>query len=357
MLIVGGGPAGLAAALTLLNQTDLYVCVVESSDYSGARIGESVSPGIIPLLRYLKIEDEFLAAGHIPSSGIDAAWGTSNIRSRDFFFTGHGEGWNLDRRAFDTMMAQAVRKRGGALFTSAKIMHYKKEEKWSAKILLGNEEQITVQSDFVIDASGKGASFARTLGAKWQVIDKMVGVAGMYKTKKESDVQAFTLLESTPEGWWYSNMLPDNMRVVVFMTDGDIAKKLGMQKKENWDLFLKETLHVQKTLKGAKLAAPPRILPAHSQVIKKADLSDWLPAGDAAASFDPLSSMGIGHAIVSGISAARAAYNHLKSDGTMIGQYIDNVNENFERYLQNRKRFYSYEKRWREKPFWKRRNA
>ena len=90
--IIGGGPAGCAAALTLLNQTSFKVGILESTNYDNFRVGESVSPNFLSLLRYLKVEDEFSSEMQISSPGIDTSWGSSNLRSRDFFFTGQGNG-------------------------------------------------------------------------------------------------------------------------------------------------------------------------------------------------------------------------------------------------------------------------
>jgi flavin-dependent dehydrogenase len=357
VLIVGGGPTGCAAALTLLNQTSFDVCVIEATDYTNTRIGESVSPSITTLMRYLGIENDFFACNYLPSYGIDAAWGTARILTRDFFFTGQGNGWNLNRKLFDNMMADAVRKRNGSIFTSAKIINQNKNGKlWCLTTLRNDGSKMKLYADFVIDASGKNASFARNLGTKWQVLDQLVGVAAIYKIKMIED-QSTTLVESTKNGWWYSTLLPDNKRIVVFMTDGDIAKKLGIKKAETWNEWLKKTLHIQKTVKGATRIEGPKIFPAYSHIIKKTDPVKWVPAGDAVASFDPLSSIGIGHAIVSGIEAARIAHNTIQSDGHLISKYLEKAFENFEQYLKNRSHFYSYEKRWKDSPFWKRRHT
>lgn len=356
VLVVGGGPAGLAAAISLLNNPTLKVGVIESTDYTNHRVGESVSPGIIPLLRYLGIEKEFLESRHIPSFGIDAAWGSSKIYSRDFFFTGYGNGWNLDRSAFDQMMAHAVQKRNGILLKSTKLVkiNSKKKDSWDVIASNGNDE-IRIKADFVIDASGKSATFARQLGAKWQVIDNLVGVVGIYKIKKSKNVHSYMLLESAPDGWWYSTLLPDNKRIIVFMTDSDIAKNAKIQDIRSWHQKISKTTHIQKTIKNAKLIIVPKVFPAYSQLIKKTEFLNWVPAGDAVASFDPLSSIGIGHAIASGIHAARIAYHVLKSDNRLLLQYHDSVMNNFEQYLLNRKYFYGFEQRWKDKIFWKRR--
>ena len=82
-----------------------------------------------------------------------------------------------------------------------------------------------------------------------------------------------------------------------------------------------------------------------------------IPAGDATASFDPLSSIGIGHAISSGIHAARIVHASLKSNDDFLSEYMHNVQQNFSEYMLNKKHYYSMEQRWKDKPFWKRRHA
>ena len=355
VIIIGGGPAGSAAALALLNNTSMKLCIIESTEYHNMRIGESVSPGIIPLLRYLKIENEFFATKHIPSQGIDAAWGSNRILSRNFLFTGQGTGWHLDRQMFDHMMGEAIKKRNGLLIPQTKFLNNNEAENWNLLVESKDGNKIHVKANFVIDASGKSASFARSLGTKYKVFDNLVGIVGVYDVGVEEDTQHATLIESVPNGWWYATPIPDNKKIIVFMTDSDIAKATRIQELENWNLELKKTIHINAVKKGS-LIIPPRIFPAYSQVITDTTLKNWIPAGEAASSFDPLSSMGIGYAMLSGIHAAQVAHNVLKSDGNFLPLYINDSIRNFYQYLQNRRRFYRYEKRWGESLFWKRRH-
>jgi len=356
VVIIGGGPAGSAAALTLLNNTSMKVCVVESTNYDNMRIGESVSPGLLPLLRYLKIEDEFFATKCIPSQGIDASWGSNKILSRNFLFTGQGVGWHLDRQMFDKMISKAVKKRNASLLTQTKLLKSNRTGKnWNLLVQGSDTSKMHLQANFVIDASGKSASFARGLGIKWKIFDNLVGTAGVYDMGTNKDVQHATLIESVPDGWWYVAPIPDNKKITVFMTDADIAKTKQIDNPDNWNVEIDKTLHIKNAVKDGVLATPLKIFPAYSHMIMDTNLNNWIPAGEAASSFDPLSSMGIGYAMLSGIHAARVAYNIVKSNGDFLSLYINDIIRNFENYLQNRRRFYRYEKRWSDRPFWKRR--
>src|SRR5437867_11469256 len=95
--VIGGGPAGAAAALTLRRYTGLRVVMIERSHYEKVRIGETVSPALQPLLDYLGVWDAFQEQGHAAAHGTAAAWGSSALEWHSFLVNGLGEGWHLDR--------------------------------------------------------------------------------------------------------------------------------------------------------------------------------------------------------------------------------------------------------------------
>jgi len=354
--IVGGGPAGSAAALSLLKYSGLRVAVVESTNYKELRVGETVSPSLLPILRYLDVEEDFLKDRHLPSYGINSVWGTSQMISRNFLFTGQGNGWHLDRKKFDYMMASKVRELGGSLLTWARIVRFSHDKKknWQFTISDKHGKKLKISTRFVIDASGKRAVFARKLGTRWKIYDRLIGVASFFKLGKQVE-QAMTI-ESVADGWWYSSPLPQDKMVAVFMTDSDIGRTLHIQKPENWLRLLDKTTYVKKSLNSAKMVNPPKIYAAHSQVFENIRPDHWIPAGEAAVSFDPLASRGIGYAMTSGIEAARAVRVRLNhADGKPLSLYLKNLVTDFGQYLKSRTNYYSIERRWKDEPFWNRR--
>ena len=106
--IVGGGPAGCAAALTLRrylpNVSATLVTRPVSSMVDAPAVGETLSPGVLPLLNYLGLREEFLHLGHLPSGGTASAWGSGHLFERNYLFTGQGHGWHLDRSRFDAWL-------------------------------------------------------------------------------------------------------------------------------------------------------------------------------------------------------------------------------------------------------------
>ncbi|MGC2697329.1 MAG: tryptophan 7-halogenase, partial [Candidatus Angelobacter sp.] len=81
----------------------------------------------------------------------------------------------------------------------------------------------------------------------------------------------------------------------------------------------------------------------------------WLAAGDAASTFDPLSSQGIMKAMRSALRAAQAIVRHLRGRGTALAQYAELVEREYDRYLDARAAYYRLEQRWPDSPFWQQR--
>ena len=77
--------------------------------------------------------------------------------------------------------------------------------------------------------------------------------------------------------------------------------------------------------------------------------------GDALMSLDPLCGYGVVEAMGSGIKAAEWLQSRQSLENTGIPPWIEELTEHFNSYVQARLLSYGDEKRWRESPFWRRR--
>ncbi len=356
VLVVGGGPAGTAAALTLLQNTSLRIGLVERTGYAAWRIGETLPPSVPPLLEYLGAWESQTAHAHLPAHGTSAVWGNPELTARSFLFSGRGHGWHLDRRRFDAELAERVRDLDGRVFLRATVREARWERGWH--ILLGHAggaAQTRVTARFLIDATGQNAVIARRHGARQVRYDHLMGLVARYAAPDLDD--AATLVESSPAGWWYSAVVPDRRIVVAFMTDADMVRRYHLNWGERWRDLLAVTHHTRLRLLDGQAEGSIRICRAHTQLLNPVAGEGWLAVGDAAASFDPLASMGVGYALLSGIEGARAAHSALDGDTTAPAGYAASVRRHFGEYLELRYRHYYAEQRWRDQPFWKRRHV
>ncbi|MBO3457315.1 lysine-epsilon-oxidase maturase LodB [Aetokthonos hydrillicola Thurmond2011] len=356
--IIGGGSAGTALALTLCLYSKLIVAVIERTAYDNIRIGENVSASLLPLLDYLQVKESFLADNHLPVYNVAAIWGDSLLHSRPSIFNQIGEGYLLDRGEFDAMLAEQVVSRGGQLYLQTKCLEGEQLDGGGWRLLLAGDsgESFWLEARYLVDATGRQSRIAKRLGAKSIIFDSLVGISAFLDFDKNKPKTEEIVIESVPEGWWYSAWLPDGKLSVVLMTDVDIMRQQRLHKAQPWISLLSKANHTSNRARGGTLIYPLAIKPAHSHILDRAVGEDWMAVGDACASFDPLSSMGIGHAMTSGSHAAVALIEHLSSNkGGLLKEYQSGLERNFETYLRMRHMYYEMEKRWLEAPFWKRR--
>ncbi len=356
--IIGGGPAGTALALTLCLYSKLTVAVIERTAYDTVRIGEHISGSLLPLLDYLQVKETFLADNHLPVYNVAAIWGNSLLHSRPSILNQIGEGYLLDRQEFDPMLAEQVVRQGGQLYLQTKCLEGERLEGGGWRLLLDRDsgEPFLLEARYLVDATGRQSRLAKRLGAKSLVCDSLVGISAFLDFENNKPKTEEILVESVPEGWWYSAWLPDGKLIVVLMTDVDIMRQQQLHKDHQWSYLLSKANHTSKRARGGTLGYPLAVKPAHSHILDRAVGDDWIAVGDAATAFDPLSSMGIGYAMTSGSHAAVALIEHLSSNkGGLLKEYQSGLERNFETYLKMRHMYYEMEKRWLEAPFWQRR--
>ena len=352
--IVGGGPAGCAAGLSLrAHAPGLRVALLEASDYESPRIGETLPPLSRRLLEHLGVWDAFRRQNHRKVHGTAAAWGSSLPEERDFLFNTQGNGWHLDRAAFDAFLADEAEHRGVAVLRQTRVRRATRDGSlWTLKT--GGGDPLT--SRFLVDATGSSAAFARRCGARFVASDRLAGFARLFEEDETRDPR--TLVEAFSDGWWYTAGLPGGLRIAACLTDTDLARGLRLGEPAAWTRQLEATGQVRELLLGARPRGPVLVRATQSRRLEPAAGDGWLAVGDAASLFDPLSSQGILKGLRSGIFASYAIGDLLvQGDERGLTRYIRYVREEFESYNRVRARYYAEERRWPESPFWQRRTG
>jgi flavin-dependent dehydrogenase len=352
-VIVGGGPAGSAAGLSLRSHAPgLSVVQIEASAYTSPRIGETLPPPSRRLLEHLGVWEAFRRQGHAPVVGTTAAWGAAITQENDFLFNRHGDGWHLDRTAFDSMLAGEAERRGARRIESRVIEADREDGGWRLSLLNGPD----LRARFLIDATGSSATFARKLGARFVAADRLTGFVRFFEDRYGNDPRS--LVEAFEDGWWYTAGLPGGLRIAACMTDADLARRLRLGDPESWSRRLDAAEQVRARLQGARPQGDIVVRAACSRRLDPAVGEGWLAVGDAASVFDPLSSSGITKALRSGIFASYAIGDLLvQGDDRGLERYRRYVEDEFQGYCRVRARYYAEERRWPESEFWQRRAA
>jgi flavin-dependent dehydrogenase len=353
--VIGGGPAGLATALRLAEPPGLSVTVLERAEEPRVKIGETVPPEVRPVLEGLGVWPAFQAAGHLPGWGTSSCWGSPDLGYNDFLFQPAGHGWHLDRARFEADLEKEAVARGVCVRRSVGVRTAMEiSDGWSLRVRTAKGEE-SLRARIVVDASGRQAAFASQQGARRLAFDALAGVYRFFVPHRPRET-GLTLVEADENGWWYSAALPGGRAVACFMTDADLLHRLRLGGDAGWQAQAARSRQTAARLRAATALGPPRVKPAASSVLDLAAGRAWLAVGDAASTFDPLSSRGILKALLSGTRAAAAVRSALAGDREALPLYAEQVWSEMERYLAVREQHYGLERRWPGAPFWSRRH-
>lgn len=355
--IVGGGPAGCAAALALLQRGLDGVVLIEAGDYGRPRVGESLPPDTRELLMRLGLWEAFRQQGHDPCLGSCSAWGDDQIGYNDFISNPHGSGWHLDRQRFERWLADEAVARGARLLGGTRLNALEPTAQ-GYRLHLRGQAPHTLHADYLIDASGGHARAARLLGARFQELDQLICLYGFFTRPATAAANHLTLLEATEYGWWYRASLPDGQLCIALACDQPGLRELGANDWRRWLNLLADTRHAAANLEGHGFD-PSRMLasPAPSCRLDRVTGHRWLAVGDAASRFDPLLARGIHKALEDGIAAADVIAGWLANDDEPAQHYEEQFQQRYQEFRDMRHYLYAQERRWPESPFWQARHG
>jgi flavin-dependent dehydrogenase len=361
--IVGAGPAGSAIARRLA-QAGCRVALLERSRFDVPRVGESLAPGVQPLLADLGVWPAFTALAPLPSYGTRSAWGGPEADEYSHVMTPYVTGWHVDRLAFDRMLVDAAVAAGAQLHLATRVVGCTRAHHDGGPALVHVAQRSdpdgrdSLSADLLIDCSGRAAVVARRLGARRLVFDRLVGLAAHFDDPG-ADERCCTLVETSSDGWWYSAPVQRGRSVAMLMTDGDLARVHELAVAPAWYDALRRAPLTHARIADATLSWGPRTFSALSQRLLRdpADPTRWLAVGDAALAVDPISGSGVVRALRTASSAARAVLAALDGDRDSLAGYEDERNRECTTYLQERASYYAMEQRWPASEFWARRAA
>jgi flavin-dependent dehydrogenase len=355
VLVLGGGPAGLATAIHIRRKSPASVLVVEAGEGPRERVGETVPPDILVLLNQLGLAERFRQSGHLPCPGSVSLWGRTQPGFNDFILNPLGPAWHLNRQRFDQMLADRAVAVGAILATETHFVTAEFNGNGYQALLSHSSGDYRAEARWIIDATGANARFARQQGATQNVHDRMVTMA-CFSNLRGGSFSSQTILEATPQGWWYAARLPEDRILTMLVTESEEVKRLAADGYRLWKEELRST-----SLLGPRVAACERdgdrflCLPVLSCILDPLEGERWLAVGDAASCYDPVASQGIYKALVDASDAASHVVAALGFAEAPPWRYGSRVQNRFQDYLANRAYLYNLEQRWPDAMFWSRR--
>ncbi|KAG8792530.1 hypothetical protein FRC12_005846 [Ceratobasidium sp. 428] len=382
VIIVGGGPAGCATALSLAgNAPQASFLLVDNTDPTQFKIGETLPPRANQVLYQLSpLVSESLSRDttqglHTRCAGNASVWESPDLQETFSIMNPYGAGWHLDRPAFDESLREQVRscctnreaKDCALVKGTCSSVEKNADGTWAVVVTSEKAEAQTYRSKWLVDASGRQASVARKVGAKTIKLDALLAFYVVFATTN-LDRDSRTLIEASEAGWWYSSRLPDQRRLVSFHTDDcDAAAKSARNKDIFLEMLHQDTTYISQTIvrndyrpmSGTK-ANYPRCTSAGTSFLKPFGSQEdhWCAVGDAAMAFDPLSSQGMITALREGLSVGAMLANQTMGCATSAGPAdIASVTKIFEEVRKDYEKHkdYYYSRSMFRSSFWARR--
>ena len=323
VVVVGGGPAGASAA-GLLSKRGRRVLLLEKEKFPRYHIGESLIPGVMPVVRELGAAEALADLGSVKKYGITLIWGGQtrepwNIRfdeipsdhpANEFGEKPHA--YEVKRAEFDNMLLTHARRLGAtvveeatvreALFTDGRCTGVRYSPNSSG-------QAVEVHAPFVIDASGQSKVIGRSLDTvDWHPDLKNLAVWTYFQggTRYEGEEAGNITVEAHPNGWLWMIPFSDDTCSVGFVAASSEFAESALSPTEIMVQRIDESTAVKGLLAGAVQVAQPRTAKDWSYTCSRLSGPGFLQTGDAAAFIDPLFSTGVMLAMKGGSLAAAA---------------------------------------------------
>lgn len=356
VLIVGGGPAGLATAIELAAQR-IGAVVVERSGYDDVRVGEHLKPSAVLQLRAIGSRTRLPLDTHLASAGVQAYWGSATASHMDYFSHPGQHGLNLSRPRFDAELARACERSGATVLRSAAVTRaLRRKTHWEVDIVVDGKVR-TCPASVIVDATGRVAKFSRSQGARIQAADRQLAVVAFVDNSNQNG-NTRSVVEAVEMGWWYSAPIGPDRSICMLVTDDDLLPR-GAQFDQCawWREQLGRTARVMQRFQDAAPTRELVVRSARSQRLDPACGPGWLAVGDAAMAFDPLASEGIAKALNDGQQAAASIAAYLAGDASSLHRFARDLEREYAAYCSTRAAYYQIETRWAGSVFWKRRHG
>jgi flavin-dependent dehydrogenase len=284
LIVLGGGPAGTAAAITAA-QKKLTVVLIERDEFPRHRVGEALHPGVEVLFRQLGVQAGIESAGFLRYSSTMVG-NSDSLSERTFGSDQSGvwKGYQAWRPQLDSILLQGALESGACILQPCRTLRIRNSNARLVGIKTSSGE---LRAPFIIDASGGCRWLARQLCLLPQSVSPRLTCRYGYFESPEAQPEIPCFQES-PTGWtWVARVRPALSQWVALDLRPDATPPAPP-----------EGLRWRSAIRGADVTW---------RLVAQCAGEGYFLCGDAAAVLDPAGARGVLRGLMTGVMAAHLA--------------------------------------------------
>ncbi len=321
VVVIGAGPSGSVAA-SWLKLNGYRALVLEKETFPRFQIGESLLPCCMTHLEAAELLDTIKARDFQVKSG--AAFLRGSDRFEFYFDDQHTENawswtWQVKRADFDLALITETERKGVPVRFRCEVTAVRNSETLQEIDYKDeNGETHTVQSRFIIDASGYGRVLPRLFDlsrpskftARGAVFSHLEDIRRNDVASRNIFVHSF----NDNRAWIWVIPFSDGTTSVGIVGDQEYIRELA----DNGGAGYKEIIRNFPDLEGrfaeSQFRFEPRAILGYSIGVKQMFGPGFVLAGNSTEFLDPIFSSGVTFATASGLLSAKMAHKHLSGE-------------------------------------------
>jgi len=344
IIVIGGGPAGSAAA-TLLAQKGLRVRLFERERFPRFHIGESLMPETYWIFQRLGVLDKMKAGPCVKKYSVQFVNDLGKESQPFYFFETNphesSQTWQVVRSEFDQMLLDNAREHGADVRQGTRVLDVLFDGKRAVGVRVQDEEgrQEELHAEVVVDASGQSSLIANRL--KLRRPDPFLKKAtvwtyyeGAYRDPGLDEGATLVLHTAGKKGWFWYIPQHNNMVSIGVVSSLDYLFKGRGDHETIFNEEVERCPAVKRRLAVGRRATGFYSTKDFSYRSTRVAGDGWVLVGDAFGFLDPIYSSGVFLALKSGQLAADAvAEGFAKKDfsAAQLGKWGDEFIEGMER--------------------------